>query len=366
MYGANRSLLGLICELRRLGVVPMVVVPRRGPFSDALEHEGVAWKALPSEWWMASGGGRLRALKRLLQNLCLLPVGRALARTFGADLIYSNTACAPLGFLVAEFSRIPHVWHLREFCDLDYNLRPDWGWPLLRWSFGRARARIAISHAIRAHLMGEAADVVVIYNGVTTRSQLQKNWEGRAVAPHAGYEFALLGLIRPSKGQATAIDALALATTVRDDLRLRLVGAGDKAYIEQLRLRTELLGLADRVSFCGHLRDVEEVYRHCDAVLMCSPNEAMGRVTIEAMSYARPVIGYDGGGTREIIRHGETGLLYDGTPASLAERMVTLAEHPSLGRALGEAGWRECVERFTVEQSASEVWQVTFNAVGGV
>lgn len=50
----------------------------------------------------------------------------------------------------------------------------------------------------------------------------------------------------------------------------------------------------------------------------------MGRVTIEAMFYGCPVIGYNGGGTKEIVQDGVDGFLFENVCecASLMEKMV--------------------------------------------
>jgi glycosyltransferase involved in cell wall biosynthesis len=94
-----------------------------------------------------------------------------------------------------------------------------------------------------------------------------------------------------------------------------VVGEGK---IDQLKALAHDLGVADRVEFWGYIDDPYKAYLASDAVLMCSKNEAMGRVTVEAMSACRPVIGYDQAGTSEIIEHGRTGLLYRGGPEALA------------------------------------------------
>ena len=50
----------------------------------------------------------------------------------------------------------------------------------------------------------------------------------------------------------------------------------------------------------------------------------MGRVTIEAMFYGCPVIGYNRGGTKEIVQDGVDGFLFEsvGECASLMEKIV--------------------------------------------
>src|SRR5206468_6899835 len=134
--------------------------------------------------------------------------------------------------------------------------------------------------------------------------------------------FALVGKIRPSKGQESAIRALALVAERFPGTRLILVGGGDIADVERCEAVASQLGIRDHVEFRGYIANPWPVYLEADAVLMCSINEAMGRVTAEAMAACRPVIGLGRAGTVELVEHERTGLLYRGGPEALAASMV--------------------------------------------
>lgn len=57
---------------------------------------------------------------------------------------------------------------------------------------------------------------------------------------------------------------------------------------------------------------------------MCSKYEVMARVTAEEMVAPEPVIGYDNGGTAEIIENRITVLLYEGGNKNLANFRLEL------------------------------------------
>lgn len=118
------------------------------------------------------------------------------------------------------------------------------------------------------------------------------------------------------------------------------------------------------VEFPGFVSDPFEVYRAADAVLVCSRSEAMGRVTVEAMFAGRPVLGYRGGATPELIVDGETGFLYDGGAEELAERMDRLVRRPGLARRLGRRGWERAYPEFTVEAYADRIHRVLAGVLG--
>jgi len=76
--------------------------------------------------------------------------------------------------------------------------------------------------------------------------------------------------------------------------------------------------ITEQVRFVGFKKEVAEEYHRADAVLMCSRDEGMGRVTVEAMSYGKPVLGYRGGATPELLTDEVDGFLYENDAKGLA------------------------------------------------
>ena len=378
LYGANRSLLNLLDGLKRYQVSAYVVSPREGEITDALRERGIPIAIMPIRYWMStrpsSGGGlkwiyrymrwKYKALKRLYRNFhVLLPLMRQL-RAWDVDLIYTNSSVIPVGALAAKCLQLPHVWHLRELGDLDYGLHPDWGRRIFRYLVGSSNAIIANSEAVRSHLLRGVRNghVYVIYNGVAWEADFDRlrelaQEERKYQRP---YTFALVGFIHPNKGQETAIRALAIAAKRFPDIRLLIVGGGDTTHLK--RIATES-GVIDNVEFWGYIQNPYKAYLTADAVLMCSKYEAMGRVTAEAMSACRPVIGYESGGTVEIIEHEHTGLLYRGGPESLATCMIRFIENPEWARQLGENGWQVARKKYSIEVYSEKVYQVLCSVV---
>ena len=105
----------------------------------------------------------------------------------------------------------------------------------------------------------------------------------------------------------------------------------------------------------GFVEEVLPLYFRSHAMLMCSRNEAMGRVTVEAMACGLPVIGHASGGTPELVENDVTGLLYTGGASDLADRMIQLVADAALARRLGDAASLTAQERFSVERCAQEV-----------
>ena len=69
--------------------------------------------------------------------------------------------------------------------------------------------------------------------------------------------------------------------------------------------------MTDAVEFLGRTDKVKEYMCRATAFLMCSENEGLGRVSIEAMFYGCLVIGRNSGGTKDFVLDGKTGLLFN-------------------------------------------------------
>jgi glycosyltransferase involved in cell wall biosynthesis len=366
LYGANLSLLNLIEGLGRCGIMSHVISRESGDLHSVLARRGIPATVVPFEWWVSPQRSVIGAAGRLLRNVRLLqPLSAQIAR-WKCNIVYSNSSVFAVGAMAAATLGLPHVWHLREFGWQDYGLWPDWGQHLCRLCFRTADATICVSHALRRSLLGRspAANTHVIYNGVAREEAFD---ERRRAAESVRdrrqpFTFALVGRFRESKGQAVAIRAFAQVAARYPAVRLLLVGGagqtGEQGYLDACHALASELGVADRVEFWGYVPDPERAFLQADVALMCSRNEAMGRVTAEAMSLCRPVIGFDGGGTTELIEHGRTGLLYRGGAEALAASMMQYAAAPELAWQHGQAAWREARQRHSTEAYATRIQEV--------
>ena len=366
LYGANRSLLGLVDGLARHGVRPHVILPEPGDLLDALAARNVPAAVLPFDWWVSARRTTAGAADRLVGTVRHLRGLTAQIGRWGCDLVYSNSSVFAAGALAAAELNLPHVWHLREFGRRDYDLAPDLGTRFARLGFRSADAVVCVSHALRRALLGRRppAHSRVIYNGVATEAEFdaRRRAAGAGSGRRPPFTFVLVGRFRPSKGQDVALRAFARVAASNPAVRLNLVGGaggtGDQAYYDHCRELAGSLGVTNRVEFWGYIPDPERAFLAADAALMCSRSEAMGRVTAEAMSCGRPVIGYAAGGTPELIDDGTTGRLYSGGAGELAAAMADYAANPDLAREHGAAAWATARRRHSVEAYVARVDEV--------
>ncbi len=140
-----------------------------------------------------------------------------------------------------------------------------------------------------------------------------------------------VGRLSPEKRLDLARDPLFSVPGVR----LAMVGGGPS----QEQIRRHFRGTP--TTFPGFLRgdDLVRAYRSADVFLFPSTTETFGLVALEAMACGVPVIAANAGGVRDIIRDGETGLLFDPErPAEIGALVRGLKERPELRAGLAERG----------------------------
>jgi|SRR6266540_5181056 len=363
LYGANTSLLSLTQGLRPRGVDPLVFLPKKGSVEHKLRQNNTAYRISAYSTWLSKRWSFKNVVRKALGNLVLSGRLAKNLQSLGISLVHSNSSVTNFGALVASRLKVPHVWHVREFGDMDYGLRPEWGKRLFMRSLVRADAVVFISETLKQHFCksNRHANAHVISNPIASREEFARrrgeSIERLAAKPSGTpFTFILVGLIQPQKGQEIAIRAFHRAQAMNPNLRLWLVGSGSEPYLQHCQAVARELGVLSKVVFWGYTDNPNQLYCEADCGLMCSQSEAFGRVTAESMSFCLPVIGFRGGATPELIKPEETGLLYSGAEDELTACMLKMATTPNWARELGEKAFLFVSERFTLEAHTEAVF----------
>jgi glycosyltransferase involved in cell wall biosynthesis len=95
-------------------------------------------------------------------------------------------------------------------------------------------------------------------------------------------------------------------------------------------------------------QDKASIFDACDVFAMPSTSESFGIVFLEAWVRGKPVIGARIGAVASVIHDGVDGILVPpDSVRALADAVVALLRHPERRAAMGEAGRRKTLERFT-------------------
>lgn len=343
--GATSAMVEGIEALLARGHMAEVWMPQPGSLIPKLDALGVRHGVVDLPQW-ASTKGRKAWRLRWRTWRATAPLADAL-RGAKPDLVVTNTMVLGVGALAAERAGIPHAWWIHEFGREDHGLE---------FAHGDARAARIMARTTRVAIVNSDA-VAEKYAGFLPRERIARVYyridptppaEVPDFEPSGAFHLVLPGSLNPQKGQDIAIEALILLARDGRNAHLHFFGEGAEGYAARLRGRAGEGGVAGRVHFHGHVAHLGARMAKASAVLVPSRCEAFGRVTVEALRASVPVIASDSGGTKELIRDGETGLLFaSGDAPALASRIARLMDDPALATRLAKTGAEWAQPRFS-------------------
>jgi glycosyltransferase involved in cell wall biosynthesis len=116
-----------------------------------------------------------------------------------------------------------------------------------------------------------------------------------------------VGRYVPQKKQAVLIRAMEQIVEDRPDIHLLIVGRGPLE--EQLRGEVRELGLEKNITVTGRVDDIHAHYALADIFVLPSEFEGLPITILEAMTAQCTIVASDIPGIREVVTHGEIGIL---------------------------------------------------------
>ena len=121
---------------------------------------------------------------------------------------------------------------------------------------------------------------------------------------------AVVGIVtrmRVRKGVEEFIRAMGTVCETNPE-RSRLI-VGEVSFDDGMQALVRDLGLENHLTLLGRRSDMPEVLSAFDVFVLSSHDEGMSNAILEAMAMEKPVVATDVGGTGEVVRHGQSGLL---------------------------------------------------------
>lgn len=168
----------------------------------------------------------------------------------------------------------------------------------------------------------------------------------------------------PSKQHDVLIRALALLRSGESPLDAELRIAGEGPTADQLRELSRDLGVADRVTFLGHVEgdDLISFFRELDIYTHGTLGEGLSIALLEAAAAALPIVASDVVGVHGIFVNGETAVLVPDSDAGAMATGIQVAADTFIGPAIGRRA-REMVE---LEYSSEVVVRGYLEAMGDI
>ncbi|MCX9156874.1 glycosyltransferase, exosortase A system-associated [Niveibacterium sp. 24ML] len=236
------------------------------------------------------------------------------------------------------------------------------------WAFKRVDHVTCICEGLRADIVARGIPserVTVIPNAVDAEAFTAGAAPDLALKGQLGLEGAevlgFIGSFYAYEGLDLLLEALPAILKRRPNARVLLVGGGPQDA--NLKQQVAAMGLQEKVVFTGRVPH-EDVGRYYDLVdVLVYPRHPM-RLTelvtplkpLEAMAQQRVFVASDVGGHRELVRDGETGVLFRaGNAVALADAAARLLAEPERWPLIKAAGrrfverertWRNSVARY--------------------
>ena len=257
-------------------------------------------------------------------------------------------ALAGLGYVFSSSQRKARM--LRPLVKLAYH-----------FLLNRANSRTIIQNPEDRHLLTTAAFLSPEKTVLIRGSGVDVSFFAPAPEPHDIPVIVMACRMLWDKGAREFVQAARLVHEAGISARFVLVGKSDTENpmavpVSQL---AEWQQQGD-VEWWGHREDMHRVFALSH--IACLPTfygEGLPKVLIEAAACGRPIVATDVPGCREIVRHGENGLLVPARdPGALAEALKQLILDPALRQRMGRRGREIAEAEFSEARVAHETLAV--------
>lgn len=362
MDGSSRSFLNMVLRLKNeYNIEPIVLYPRfvNNPMGFAtvlpalLDNNIKVERCLIERASGKIGNKKPPFYNSFLFRFFLRKISKRqiikIAKKNEVDIIHTNSSVIYEGYYAAKELKIPHIWHIREYQDLDskIDIYPS------KEKFQEMLAdkySIAISKDIQKHFcLSNEPKSKVIYNPILSESEVTP-----PVYPKEKF-FLIANVITAKKKVEDALKAFSLFAKKHEDYKLVVAGRQDPQYYDMLIKMCESLNIMNNVSFLGEIKNPYDYMKRAKALLVSSTFEGFGRMTAEAIMLGCMVIGRDTGGSVEIISLTNGGFLFSDVK-DFANKLNKIADMQDIDyRSIMDKAQEIAVSCFSSEKHAKNI-----------
>lgn len=364
MYGANLALCQLILELKEnYPIIPIVLLPSRGDLCDYLDEINVKYYISHYYWWVNENKGIFQLLlnyRKQLRNLLKVPSIICSLSKEKIDLVYTNSVTVNIGTFIGKKLKCPHIWHLRETLiayNFKYSLPNFW---VRRIFFKGADQYIVISDFLHKYYNNYLPEdkVKKVYDGICLdNNRLRINHYDEIL------NICIVGLVSEQKNQMDAVKAIKILNDKgHKNIKLYIIGGAKNDYLKKITAYVVENSLENNIIFSGHKTNINELLDQMNIGLMCSHDEAFGRVSIEYMLHCLPTIASKSGANEELFEDGLNGKLYElYNDVELAEKIEMFIDNSFLLETMGSAAFEYARQNFLSGQNSKAIYSIMEN-----
>jgi glycosyltransferase involved in cell wall biosynthesis len=340
--GGNRVLMSMMTGFDSTKIRAILVAPRRGKLTEWATANAVPWTVLPAD---DLTGDRVATLRN----------AAFLAGFLVREHVNIIHAISPMAFrsagIAARFTGTKRVCHL-QFPPLPGELE----WTLRFGVESVITCYSGLADEVAPRLADQACRLVAIPN--TVDEVLFTPAPGNAdtieqLRSGADHLVAIVGHLSELKGYPTFLEAAARIKARLPRCKFLALGGETIApgYQAVLQAQADALNIGDAIEFLGWRKDVADILRATDVMVLPSLEEGLPLSVLEAMACGVAVVASNVNGTPEAVLDGETGYLVEPQdPDSLAGKILALLENTPLRKQMGKLGRERVEQHFTLKQ----------------
>ncbi len=365
--GASKAFRNLLEQLMLKGITPFVVLPDNHGLYNELQNKHIPTLVVcyrnNTYPYLRSPKDYLLFLPRLIARMILnYKAVKHVTEWFAnnkVELIHTNVGVVNIGYKAAKKLQLPHIYHLREYGDLDFGMHY---FPcksvLYRQLEQKDSYSICITKAIQQyHKQQGKTSSIVIYDGIFAQKESMPRVEKKSF-------FLFAGRIEPAKDALFLLQAYAeYFRKSTNPLPLHLAGATNRPdYLSELKRLIANEKLDKHVLFLGERKDLPSLMQHAQAIIIPSHSEGFGFCMPEAMFNGCLAIGRNTAGTKEQMDNGfemmqgkDIALRFD-TQSQLVQLLLEVEQQRPAFQPVVDRAFCVVNKLYTTEESAKNVY----------
>jgi glycosyltransferase involved in cell wall biosynthesis len=354
LYGGEQSLLLLLANLNRNLFEPIVVTPE-GPLAERISRLNI--EVFTKKLNRINTKNPFPYLKTVYYLYRLIKKEKI-------DLIHSNVIlCNQYGAVAAKLAGKPIICHVRNILSSKRAFS--------RTFLGYADVLIANSRATfdgYNKYMRDGQKSYIIHNAVDLRdysvpTDNKKKFLEKYSIKEDSFIIGIAASIEPKKRQDVYLKAFEKLVKKYPNVITLIIGdtgfPNDIIYLNRLKEFVKERNLKEKVIFTGFVKEIVDLYKVIDLLVLPSIQESFGRVLIEAMAARKPVVASRVGGISEVVEDGVTGFLVTpGNHNDLTSAIEKIISDGKLASKFGEQGEARVKRLFNIEEHVRKVEQI--------
>ena len=171
-------------------------------------------------------------------------------------------------------------------------------------------------------------------------------------------------MIRSYKDHPVLLKAVAELVYKRK-INVQVMLAGQGPSLETIKTLAKQLNISKNIYFLGATDLIPELFYHSNIKVLASKSEAFGIVLLEAALMRCPLIGTKDTGMENVIKHGDTGLLFKkGDAQDLADKIENLLNDTKLQKRLADNAFSFVCENFLPKVGIEKIINFYLDVLG--